>query len=176
MSGRHVDLTAAVAGALFVANRAYAQAKDLARRPLYTAMALGAFFVTFQGYEWVSSRPGGPSWRESEIPFQTDSFFGRTLPRLETLAVSDGGVIEGTPVWAIAGLAAIELPDEVLNEYVSVVPWWLPFRASCSMAAESHRRWRLVRVSSLVLAASLLARELLTQVMKPMGKTYINER
>ena len=44
----------ASAGALFVANRAYAQAKELARRPLYTAMALGAFFVTFQGYEWVS--------------------------------------------------------------------------------------------------------------------------
>jgi len=39
---------------LFVANRAYARNRDLAERPLFTAMGLGGFFVAFQGYEWVS--------------------------------------------------------------------------------------------------------------------------
>ena len=44
----------ASAGFLFVANRIYARNRDAARRPLFIAMALGAFFVAFQGYEWVS--------------------------------------------------------------------------------------------------------------------------
>ena len=39
---------------LFIANRSYARNRNLARRPLFTAMGLGAFFVVFQGYEWVS--------------------------------------------------------------------------------------------------------------------------
>ncbi len=39
---------------LFVANRSYARNRNLAKRPLFTAMGLGAFFVSFQGYEWVS--------------------------------------------------------------------------------------------------------------------------
>jgi len=38
---------------LFIANRAYARNRNLAKRPLFTAMALGTFFVVFQGYEWV---------------------------------------------------------------------------------------------------------------------------
>ncbi len=44
----------ASAGFVFLANRSYAQDRDLAKRPLYIAMALGAFFVSFQGYEWIS--------------------------------------------------------------------------------------------------------------------------
>ena len=44
----------ASAGFLFVANRAFAGDRDRARRPLFAAMALGAFFVLFQGYEWVA--------------------------------------------------------------------------------------------------------------------------
>jgi len=43
----------ASAGFLFAANRAFARCRDLAKRPLFAAMALGAFFVSFQGYEWV---------------------------------------------------------------------------------------------------------------------------
>lgn len=43
----------ASAGFLFAANRAFARGRDLAKRPLFAAMALGAFFVSFQGYEWV---------------------------------------------------------------------------------------------------------------------------
>jgi len=39
---------------LFIANRSFARNRNLARRPLFTAMGLGAFFVVFQGYEWVS--------------------------------------------------------------------------------------------------------------------------
>ncbi len=39
---------------LFVANRAYARNRNLAKRLLFTAMGLGAFFVVFQGYEWIS--------------------------------------------------------------------------------------------------------------------------
>ncbi len=39
---------------LLVANRTYARNRNLAKRPLFTAMGLGAFFVSFQGYEWVS--------------------------------------------------------------------------------------------------------------------------
>ncbi len=39
---------------LFVANRRYARNRNLAKRPLFTAMGLGAFFVAFQGYEWIS--------------------------------------------------------------------------------------------------------------------------
>ena len=38
---------------LFFANRAYARNRNLAKRPLFTAMGLGAFFVVFQGYEWA---------------------------------------------------------------------------------------------------------------------------
>ena len=39
---------------LFFANRAYARNRDLAKRLLLTAIGLGAFFVAFQGFEWVS--------------------------------------------------------------------------------------------------------------------------
>jgi cytochrome c oxidase subunit 3 len=39
---------------LFVANSRYARDRSLAKRPLFTAMGLGAFFVAFQGYEWIS--------------------------------------------------------------------------------------------------------------------------
>ncbi len=39
---------------LFVANSRYARNRNLAKRPLFTAMGLGAFFVAFQGYEWIS--------------------------------------------------------------------------------------------------------------------------
>jgi heme/copper-type cytochrome/quinol oxidase subunit 3 len=39
---------------LFFANRAYAHNRDLARRLLFTAIGFGAFFVAFQGFEWVS--------------------------------------------------------------------------------------------------------------------------
>jgi cytochrome c oxidase subunit 3 len=38
---------------LFRARRAFAIAPSQALRPLTIAMALGAFFVLFQGYEWV---------------------------------------------------------------------------------------------------------------------------
>jgi len=38
---------------LFRANRAYTRNRNLAKRPLFAAMGLGAFFVVFQGYEWV---------------------------------------------------------------------------------------------------------------------------
>jgi len=44
----------ASAVALYAANRAYSQNRRLAKRPLFWAMGLGAFFVVFQGYEWVS--------------------------------------------------------------------------------------------------------------------------
>lgn len=44
----------ASAGVLFLANRAYSTDRGSARRPLYAAMALGTFFVTVQGCEWVS--------------------------------------------------------------------------------------------------------------------------
>jgi heme/copper-type cytochrome/quinol oxidase subunit 3 len=39
---------------LFIANSQYARNRNLAKRPLFTAMGLGAFFVAFQGYEWIS--------------------------------------------------------------------------------------------------------------------------
>ncbi len=39
---------------LFIANSRYARNRDLAKRPLFTAMGLGAFFVAAQGYEWIS--------------------------------------------------------------------------------------------------------------------------
>jgi heme/copper-type cytochrome/quinol oxidase subunit 3 len=39
---------------LYVANRVYASDRKLAKRPLFIAMGLGAFFVAFQGYEWIS--------------------------------------------------------------------------------------------------------------------------
>jgi cytochrome c oxidase subunit III len=44
-----------VSGALMlVASRAYRQAPERARTPLLASMALGAFFVLFQGAEWVT--------------------------------------------------------------------------------------------------------------------------
>jgi heme/copper-type cytochrome/quinol oxidase subunit 3 len=39
---------------LFFANRAYAHNRDLTKRLLFTAIGFGAFFVVFQGFEWVS--------------------------------------------------------------------------------------------------------------------------
>jgi len=39
---------------LFVANDRYARSRERAKRPLFTAMGLGAFFIAFQGYEWIS--------------------------------------------------------------------------------------------------------------------------
>ncbi len=39
---------------LFFANRAFARNRELAKRLLLTAIGLGAFFVAFQGFEWVS--------------------------------------------------------------------------------------------------------------------------
>jgi heme/copper-type cytochrome/quinol oxidase subunit 3 len=39
---------------LFFTNRAHARNRDLAKRLLFTAIGLGAFFVVFQGFEWVS--------------------------------------------------------------------------------------------------------------------------
>ena len=42
------------AGALYHANRAFSRERASARRPLFAAIGLGAFFVCFQGYEWVS--------------------------------------------------------------------------------------------------------------------------
>ena len=42
------------AGALYHATRAFSRERARARRPLFAAIGLGAFFVCFQGYEWVS--------------------------------------------------------------------------------------------------------------------------
>ena len=39
---------------LFLAQRRFAESRTAARAPLIGAMALGAFFVAFQGYEWIS--------------------------------------------------------------------------------------------------------------------------
>lgn len=39
---------------LFTARRAFLRQRDAAVRPLAVAIALGAFFVVFQGVEWVS--------------------------------------------------------------------------------------------------------------------------
>ena len=44
----------ASAGALYYANRAFSRDPATAERPLFAAIGLGAFFVCFQGYEWVS--------------------------------------------------------------------------------------------------------------------------
>ena len=44
----------ASAGALFHANRAFSTDRDTAKRWLFCAIALGVFFVCFQGYEWIS--------------------------------------------------------------------------------------------------------------------------
>ena len=44
----------ASAAALFFANRAFAESRDAAKRPLFAAIGLGVFFVCFQGYEWIS--------------------------------------------------------------------------------------------------------------------------
>jgi len=38
---------------LFIANRSFASNREHASRPLFCAVGLGAFFVAFQGYEWV---------------------------------------------------------------------------------------------------------------------------
>ncbi len=38
---------------LFIANRSFVRNRNLAKRPLFFAVGLGAFFVVFQGYEWV---------------------------------------------------------------------------------------------------------------------------
>jgi cytochrome c oxidase subunit 3 len=39
---------------LYRAQRTFARSRERARRPLLVAMLLGAFFVVFQGAEWVS--------------------------------------------------------------------------------------------------------------------------
>lgn len=40
--------------ALFVANRRFAEDTERARLPMAVAVALGAFFLVFQGWEWVA--------------------------------------------------------------------------------------------------------------------------
>jgi cytochrome c oxidase subunit III len=40
--------------ALFFAQRSFAKDRERARKPLLAAMLLGAFFVLFQGYEWLA--------------------------------------------------------------------------------------------------------------------------
>jgi cytochrome c oxidase subunit 3 len=40
--------------ALFFAQRGFARDRERARKPLLAAMLLGAFFVVFQGFEWVA--------------------------------------------------------------------------------------------------------------------------
>ncbi len=44
----------ASAGVLYHANRAFLLDRASAKRPLFAAIGLGAFFVCFQGYEWLS--------------------------------------------------------------------------------------------------------------------------
>ncbi len=44
----------ASAAVLYFANRAFVASRDAAKRPLFIAIGLGAFFVCFQGYEWIS--------------------------------------------------------------------------------------------------------------------------
>jgi heme/copper-type cytochrome/quinol oxidase subunit 3 len=44
----------ASAGALYHANRAFLLDRASAKRSLFAAIGLGAFFVCFQGYEWLS--------------------------------------------------------------------------------------------------------------------------
>ncbi len=39
---------------LFLAQRRFAESRTAARTPLIASMVLGAFFVAFQGFEWVS--------------------------------------------------------------------------------------------------------------------------
>jgi len=44
----------ASAGALWSSRRSFAQQRQAAKRPLQLAIGLGAFFVCFQGYEWIA--------------------------------------------------------------------------------------------------------------------------
>lgn len=44
----------ASAAVLFYSGRAFDGSRDAAKRPLFVAIGLGAFFVCFQGYEWIS--------------------------------------------------------------------------------------------------------------------------
>lgn len=44
----------ASAGVLFHANRVFTRDRREAWRPLFAAIGLGAFFVLFQGYEWIN--------------------------------------------------------------------------------------------------------------------------
>lgn len=55
-------------GVLFAAQRALAAGKrDVARKRLSIAMALGAFFVAFQGFEWVSLIGQGMTMLSSQL-------------------------------------------------------------------------------------------------------------
>jgi heme/copper-type cytochrome/quinol oxidase subunit 3 len=51
--------------ALFLAGRAYRKERRSARAPLLVAIALGAFFVCFQGVEWVALIREGLTLRSS---------------------------------------------------------------------------------------------------------------
>jgi cytochrome c oxidase subunit 3 len=44
----------ASAAVLYWASRAFERSREEAKRPLFIAIGLGAFFVCFQGYEWIS--------------------------------------------------------------------------------------------------------------------------
>lgn len=52
---------------LFVANRGFRDERARTRRPLIAAVLLGAFFVIFQGYEWVSLIRDGLTLTSSQI-------------------------------------------------------------------------------------------------------------
>jgi cytochrome c oxidase subunit 3 len=54
-------------GALWLARRAFQRDRRSAARPLYLAMALGAFFVLFQGFEWVRLIAEGLTLQSSSL-------------------------------------------------------------------------------------------------------------
>lgn len=54
-------------GVLWVANRKHAEDPWSAERPLLVSMLLGAFFVLFQGYEWVQLLAEGLTMTSSQL-------------------------------------------------------------------------------------------------------------
>ena len=52
---------------LFVSNRGFKVERASAGRPLVAAIGLGAFFVVFQGYEWVALIGQGLTLTSSQI-------------------------------------------------------------------------------------------------------------
>jgi heme/copper-type cytochrome/quinol oxidase subunit 3 len=92
----------ASAGVLFLANRKFDVEKVSAKAPLFLAIGLGAFFVCFQGYEWIQMLGHGLTLTSSNY----GSFFYLIVGLHGLHAIAGLAVLAGAALKLNGGLLA----------------------------------------------------------------------